>query len=769
MRGKRIILLLSIFLSGLLLITHFSISSSNSFSLKSISYSEMKDKSINMINEMNLTLIGRFEEGDNLISDVVTYNQYAIVADIYDSLKVLDTTNINTPEKVFHYWTGGRWNGLEIIGNRLYAAHHGDGLQIFDITDPENPLKYGILWLNEDPPYTDPQDVAVMGNYAYLADDFKGLQVINVTDISWPKGVGRWNDGGSAKGVAVEGSYAFVIERSGELEIIDITDPLNPIEIGNYTNGGSGNNIMVKDGIAYVADLMDGLEILNVSNPHAPVLITKYNVDAGEANGLFLTNSTLFLADGLNGLEVVNISDPYEPVRLAHYSSEKYATNVYVNGTLVYLCQQEGRLDILDLYGNLSPYEEPEEPPPEIISNRIKMDPINIDSNNDFLEYNFPGSGTVEDPYILENIHIYNDRKSLITINNTNAHFIIRNCILDGIRLNFGGNGIQLDSVANGYLVNNTITRTSQGVVLVNCQNFVIAGNRISNNSHQAIILVNSINSLISDNILIAQSYEYSSSSSDYGIEIHRSNWNTFLYNKMKKFRLHAVYIGDIDQDNTFLYNTFIGNNGGKIQQISDEGSNNEYRYNHFDVWKSPDNDNDGIVDIPFPIYNNTLTDPYPMLDYPIHTLTNPNIHIDPSLEIYSEDLNISWDTVVDSYNTSILYALYISEDCVLWIPIITNCQITNIIWDSSSVSDGFYTLRVIAQCETGLISYSFKTIFVNQSGMESSPTTSVETSTTNSTSSYELINITPWYGVLTVLVICLVAFISRNDNELIR
>ena len=763
MRGKRITFLLSLILSGLLLFSYFSISSVISFRLRFISYSETNDITINTVNEMNLTLVGRFEEGKNLISDVVTYNQYAIVADIYDSLKVLDTSNINSPEKVFHGWPGGRWNGLEIVGNRLYVAHHGDGLQIFDITDPENPLHYGILWLNEDPPYTDPQDVAVMGNYAYLADDFKGLQVIDVSDISWPTGVGRWNDGGSAKGVAVEGSYAYVIERSGELEIIDITDPLNPIEIGNFTNGGSGNNIVVKDGIAYVADLMDGLEILNVSNPHAPVFITKYNVGAGEANGLFLAKSSLFLADGLNGLEIVNISDPYEPVRLAHYSSERYATNVYVNGTLIYLCQEEGRLDILDVYGNLPPYEEPEEPPLEIISNRTNMDPININSNYDFLEYNFPGSGTAEDPYILENIHIYNDRKSLITITNTNAHFIIRNCFLDGISLNFGGIGIQLVNTANGYLVNNTVTRTSQGVVLVNCENFLIAGNRISNNSNQAIILVDTINSLISDNILVAQSYEYSRSSFNYGIEIHGSNWNTFLYNKIEKFRLYAVYIGDLDQNNTFLYNTFIGNNGGKIQQISDEGSNSQYRYNYFDVWNSPDNDNDGIVDIPFPIYNKTLTDPYPMLDYPIHTLTKPNIHIDPSLEIYSGDLNISWDKVVDSYNTSISYALYISEDGVHWIPIITNSQITNIIWDSSSVSDGSYTLRVIAQCETGLITYGFKTIFVNQSGVESSTNTSVETSTRNKASFSELTNITLGYGIWTGLAICLVAFISRK------
>ncbi len=764
MRVKRNLVLLSILLFGVLLVSHFSIFSGSSFRFNSIFPSEMNDSKINTVNEMNLTLVGRFEEGENIISDVVTYNQYAIVADIYDSLKVLDTTNINTPEKIFHDWPGGRWNGLEIVGNRLYVAHHGDGLQIFDITNPENPLKYGILWLNEDSPYTDPQDVAVNGDYAYLADDFRGLQVIDVSDISWPTGVGRWNDGGNAKGVAVEGSYAYVIERSGELEVIDIADPLNPIEIGNFIDGGSGNNILVKDGIAFVADLSDGLEIFNVSNPYAPALITRYKVGDGEANGLFLVDSSLFLADGLEGLEVVNVSDLHEPVSLAHYPTEKYATNVYVNGTLVYLCQQEGRLDLLDLSGNISPYEEPEEPPPEIITNRIKMDPIKIDSNNDFIEYNFPGFGTAEDPYILENIHIYNDRKGPITIINANAHFIIRNCFLDGIRLNFGGIGIFLENVANGYLVNNTITHNSQGVVLVNCENITISGNRISNNSAQAIILVNTINSLISDNILVAQSYEYSSSSSDYGIDIHGSNWNTFLYNRIKNFRLSAVNVGTLDQNNTFLYNTFIGNNGGTIQQISDSGSNNQYRYNYFDVWQSSDNDSNSIVDIPFPIYNNTLTDPYPMMNSPIHTLTTPNIHIDPSKEYCSGELNISWNKVVDSYNTSISYSLYLSEDGIHWIPLINTSQITNIIWNSSSVADGSYTLRVIAQCETGLISYGFKPIFVIQSGEGFSTTTSEELSTRDSTTtSSELTLVTPGYKFFAVLAVCCVMFFARK------
>ncbi len=785
MRFHNIIGSFSIFLVGILFFSGlFFVWDRNNHDTSSMQ-TENKIITCSNINKFdNITLISRFTEGENLISDMVTYKHYVIVADTYDSLKVLDVSDPNNLVKVFHEWPGGRWNGLEVVGDRLYVAHHGDGLQIYDISDPTDLLLYGILWLNEDPPYTDPQDVTVQGSYAYLADDFRGLQVIDVSDMSWPAEVGRWNDGGDAKGVAVEGSYAYVIERSGELEIIDVSDPFNPVEVGNLSDGGSGNNIVVKDETVYIADLIDGLEIINISNPHNPVLIKKYKEGTGETNGIFVNDSLAYLADGLDGLEVLDISNPLIPEKLASYTAEKYATNVHINGSRVYLSQKEGTLDILEIDSNQSPYEPSEDLPPEIVNNRIKMDPIEISSNNDFTAFGFAGDGTAEDPYLLENIYIYNNQGILISISNTNVNFILRNCLLDGIELSFGGTGILLHSVENGYIVNNTVTHNSQGIVLVNCKNVVVSGNQIINNEAQGIFLVNTKFSLLSDNILIAQSYQFSSSSNDFGIDIYQSHNNSFIYNNILNYRLYGLYIESSSENNSFLYNTFVGNNGGSLYHAYDVGSFNNFRYNYWDTWLSPDDDGDGVVDSPYPIWGDSNSDFFPKTSPLKHTLTPPDLHIDPSEEIVSGILFINWSPALDSHNTSVVYSLYFSNDRIFWTPIVTNFTELSLMWNSNLVPNGFYHFKVIAQSSTELIAsgYFEEVVIMNIDIDNITETTTdfvesksfIETSsgsmnididnTTETTTDFvELIFLTPGYQLLTAICVILVIIIRKK------
>jgi len=56
-------------------------------------------------------------------------------------------------------------------------------------------------------------------------------------------------------------------------------------------------------------------------------------------------------------------------------------------------------------------------------------DPIEITSDEDFLA--FPGSGTYEDPYLIENYNITSSTSFGIHITSTTKHFLIRNCYID--------------------------------------------------------------------------------------------------------------------------------------------------------------------------------------------------------------------------------------------------------------------------------------------------------------------------------------------------
>jgi hypothetical protein len=56
---------------------------------------------------------------------------------------------------------------------------------------------------------------------------------------------------------------------------------------------------------------------------------------------------------------------------------------------------------------------------------------IHIESDADFLDYDFEGSGTAEDPYRIENLHISTGLYTSIHISSTTKHVIIQNCLLE--------------------------------------------------------------------------------------------------------------------------------------------------------------------------------------------------------------------------------------------------------------------------------------------------------------------------------------------------
>lgn len=83
------------------------------------------------------------------------------------------------------------------------------------------------------------------------------------------------------------------------------------------------------------------------------------------------------------------------------------------------------------------------------------------------------GSGTLKDPYVIENVIIDGQNSgSCITIRNSRAYFIIRNCTLynSGGRSFFSwGAGIKLVNTKNGWLFNNTSNANNGDGILEIC------------------------------------------------------------------------------------------------------------------------------------------------------------------------------------------------------------------------------------------------------------------------------------------------------------
>lgn len=110
-------------------------------------------------------------------------------------------------------------------------------------------------------------------------------------------------------------------------------------------------------------------------------------------------------------------------------------------------------------------------------------DPIYIEGNENFIATNgvTSGSGTMDDPYIIENWDISAANAHGIEIRHTSAYFVIRNCYVhDGIA---GGRyGIYFNGITNGKIENSITKNNSSGIYLNRSDNNIITDSTMQNN-----------------------------------------------------------------------------------------------------------------------------------------------------------------------------------------------------------------------------------------------------------------------------------------------
>jgi parallel beta-helix repeat protein len=217
---------------------------------------------------------------------------------------------------------------------------------------------------------------------------------------------------------------------------------------------------------------------------------------------------------------------------------------------------------------------------------------------------NVGGSGTADDPYIIENWAIDASDGVGIDIQNTTKYFIVRNCLVenggslcDGIRLynvingriennicsNNANYGINLESASNNNLINNTCSNNSwPGINLRYSSNYnTLAGNTCEGNSGNGIKLESSSNNTITNNncsnnhgygITLESSSNYNTLAGNtcenhhgsgyyyYGINLDSSSNNTLAGNTCEGNSTHGIYLGSSSSNN--LTNNTCSNNG---------------------------------------------------------------------------------------------------------------------------------------------------------------------------------------------------------------
>ena len=181
---------------------------------------------------------------------------FAYIADgTGGGLRIYNIVDPTSPQEIgFYDSPGDPWN-VAVADTFAYLADGtGGGLRIVNIADPSNPQETGFY---------DTQglakDIAVSGTYAFLADGGDGLLVFDVSNPSAPQQVAI--DLGWVWGVKIIGDLAYLAGSSTGMRIVDISNPLSPFVAGMYTGVDYSRNVAIDGPYVYIANGYAGMQV----------------------------------------------------------------------------------------------------------------------------------------------------------------------------------------------------------------------------------------------------------------------------------------------------------------------------------------------------------------------------------------------------------------------------------------------------------------------------------------------------------------------------
>ncbi len=258
------------------------------------------------------------------------------VTNVWSGLQVLDVTSPENPRELGVYRSEHRAHNVFVHDNYAYMSEELYGVEILDISNPSNIESVGRIrtkgdafWVVADYPYV------------YVAEELLGVNIYDISDLNAPKLIGNYDTPRWAWGLYIEGSTLYVADKNGGLIILDISNPALPVRLGQYAQMSNAKTVQVDNGTAYVANGPDGLWIINVTNPKFPSLISKVPID-GYVYNAYKAGNSLYLANELRRkLEIVDVTDLKKPVKEADYISEGKVYAVWKNDVYVYIAADD--------------------------------------------------------------------------------------------------------------------------------------------------------------------------------------------------------------------------------------------------------------------------------------------------------------------------------------------------------------------------------------------------------------------------------------------
>ena len=296
--------------------------------------------------------IGYYDDGSGSANQVFIEGDYAYVADGEDGMEIFNITDPTNPIEIFQSGNGSNY-GYDIFVSNGYAylASGGGGFEIYNVSEPEKAERTSFL---SDPSWYC-YALDVVGDYAYLAANKEGLIIINISDPFNPFVVGQYiptsYDFFSFIDVQVIGNYAYIDGNNIDLIIIDVSDQNNPFEINSWSSHwGSGAGLYINEGLAYIAAEPWKFHIINISNPLSlvPILVVPFTWYS-HCSQVFIEGNFLYASYNGEGLRIYNITNPTNPIQVSQFYDGGWAGGIFIRENLLFLADGGDGMEIIDI------------------------------------------------------------------------------------------------------------------------------------------------------------------------------------------------------------------------------------------------------------------------------------------------------------------------------------------------------------------------------------------------------------------------------------
>ncbi len=282
--------------------------------------------------------------------DVAVSGKYLFLCCRSGDLQIFDISDIFSPTFVTRYDVDGSVEHINLDGNYAYLSIT-DGFDIVDITDPTVPFRVGGF---KGFLFNTPFDIAVRDNFL-LAANYDGLTVYDITDPENPVIDTIFETEYTTRGMAVVDTTAYLVTDTA-FHIISISDPTNLYLIGTGDCRGRDIEVLGESAVIATIGQVDGVHVYDISDPTAPLSVgfmaqTVYSL--GQGGGY------IFTSDISSFLDIIDISNPAEPISIGTFFTPDGGTygmrNIVCDGEYAYIAYGYAGLAIADITDPTNP------------------------------------------------------------------------------------------------------------------------------------------------------------------------------------------------------------------------------------------------------------------------------------------------------------------------------------------------------------------------------------------------------------------------------